>query len=72
MEVSNKIIAFNTFEKTLHNNLNDDVFEEPVRIDEEDALAGKARDVLNDWKKCGELIVELLNFEIKCTRCATA
>ncbi|MCX5806326.1 MAG: hypothetical protein NT010_09720 [Proteobacteria bacterium] len=71
MEVSNKITVFNTFGKTLHNTLNDDVFEKPVSIEEDEALDGKARDVLNDWKKCGKLIMELLKFEIKCTRCAT-
>jgi hypothetical protein len=55
MEVSNKIIAFKTFGKTLHNTLNDDALEEAISVQEEETFVGKARGVLDDMEELWEI-----------------
>jgi len=46
--MSNKVLAFKILGRKVHNTLNDDLLEEPLSIEEEEAFAGKARNVLND------------------------
>ncbi|MCX5813149.1 MAG: hypothetical protein NT178_11480 [Proteobacteria bacterium] len=55
MEASNKIIAFKTFGKTLHNTSNDDVSEKAVSAEEEETLVGKARSILDDMEELWEI-----------------
>jgi hypothetical protein len=55
MELSNKVIAFKTFAKTLHNTLNDELPDEPLSVQEEETLVGKAREVLDDMEELWEI-----------------